>query len=452
MPDRAPPAGPRTAAARARARAAARALAADAFVFGYPLVLMDVTRVVTMAMPQGGGRVRPNEFAHRREFPDASFTGVVSPNADTLYSTAWLDLTAEPVVLTVPDSGGRYFLLPLLSGWTDVFSSPGTRTTGPGGGAFAITGPDWRGRLPSGLRKIAAPTSMAWLIGRTQTNGKADYDSVHQFQDGLALAPLSVWATRRPADREAAAGPGTGIAAPPPDQVEAMDADTFFGRLATLLIGNPPAAADRPAVRRFSAIGLTAGSFQPGPGLADELAAGMRDGLAQIKAMREHPAGLANGWAIDRHLGRYGTDYRRRAFVAMFGLGANLPEDSIYPHTQVDAAGQPLTGTHRYVLHFAAGQAPPAQAFWSLTAYNEHQYFVPNPLSRYAIGDRDPLTFNADGSLDLWLQHDSPGAAAEANWLPAPSGPFGLILRVYWPGPAMLDGSWVPPAVTRRPG
>jgi hypothetical protein len=433
----------------ARTPAAARAMAAEAFMFGYPLVLTDVTRAVTMAMPQRGGRVSANEFVHLREFPDASFCGVVSPNADTLYSVAWLDLTAEPVVLDVPASGGRYYLLPMLSSWSDVFAAPGTRTTGNGAGTFAVTGPGWPGGLPAGVQEIRSPTSMAWVIGRTQAGGKADYADVHRFQDGLSLRPLSAWAGQRPAARKAPAGPATGIAAAPPDQVEAMDAAAFFGRLAALLVTNPPAAADAPAMRRFAAIGLAAGSFQPDPGLAGALNSGVRDALAQLKGMRAQPPGLINGWSIDRDLGRYGTNYRQRAFVALFGLGANLPEDAVYPHTVVDSGGRPLTGAHRYVLHFAPGQTPPAHAFWSLTLYNERQYFATNPLGRYALGDRDPVTFNRDGSLDLRLQHDSPGQRAEPNWLPAPAGPFSLVLRVYWPKRELLDGTWTPPAVRR---
>jgi len=433
--------------------ATARTVAAEAFVFGYPLVLTDVTRAVSMAMPQGGGRVPANEFAHLREFPDASFTGVVSPNADTLYSVAWLDLATEPVVLGVPASGGRYYLLPMLSGWSDVFAAPGTRTTGNDPGTFAVTGPGWLGGLPAGVQQIRSPTSMAWVIGRTETRGKADYADVHRFQDGFSLRPLSAWASQRPAAREVPAGPGTGIAAPPPDQVEAMDAATFFSRLARLLETNPPAAADAPAMRRFAAIGLTVGAFQPGPGLASALDAGVQDARAQLKAQlkatRRQPPGLANGWTIDRGLGRYGTNYQQRASVALFGLGANLPEDALYPHTAADSGGRRLTGAHRYVLHFPPGQTPPARAFWSLTMYNEHQYFAANPLGRYALGDRDPLAFNRDGSLDLWLQHNSPGRRAEPNWLPAPAGQFSLILRIYWPKRGLLDGTWAAPAVQR---
>ena len=424
----------------------ARALAAEAFVFGYPLVLMDVSRAAMLGTPGPWGG-QPNAFHHVRAFPDASFTSVVSPNADTLYSTAWLDLTAGPVELGVPSSGGRYYLLPMLSGWTDVFASPGTRTTGDGPATFVITGPGWHGQLPAGLPEIKSPTSMVWLLGRTQTNGAADYAAVQRFQDGLTLRPPPGGPRSGPGT--AGTGPGADPAVPPPDQVAAMDAATFLGRLAALLVPNPAAAADEPELRRFAAIGLVPGSFQPPPSLASALDEGLQAGLAQLEALREHPPDQANGWAVSRNLGRYGTDYMKRAFVALAGLGANLPEDAVYPYTAVDSAGQRLTGAHRYRLRFGPGQLPPARAFWSLTMYNERQYFVANPLDRYAIGDRDPLVFGEDGSLDIWLQHETPGPERQANWLPAPAGPFSLILRIYWPGPEVIDGRWAPPEVSK---
>ncbi len=412
----------------------AQAIAADAFVYGYPLVLMDLSREAFLTAG------RPNAFTHAREFPDASFTAVVSPNADTLYSTAWLDLAAEPVVLSVPPSEGRYYLLPMLSGWTDVFASPGTRTTGAGAGAFAVTGPGWQGRLPPEVQELRAPTAMVFVIGRTQTNGKADYAAVHRFQSGLSLTPLSTWGAGAPsAASERAIEGGT----PPPDLLAAMDADTFFTRLATLLVANPPADADAPALERFAAIGLTPGAFEP----RADLDAGVRAGLDAIRARLLVPDEPANGWSLTRGLGRYGTDYLKRAFIALMGLGANLAEDSVYPHTAVDRDGRPLHGANRYRLHFEPGQTPPARAFWSLTMYDDRHYFVANPLDRYALGDRDALAFNGDGSLDVWLGHERPGPEREPNWLPAPAGAFNLILRIYWPQQEVVDGSWLPPGV-----
>jgi hypothetical protein len=426
-------------------------VAAEAFVFGYPLVLMDVSRVVltSVAYPEAG-KAPLNQFLHMREFPDASFTDVVSPNADTLYSAAWLDLTAEPIVLSVPGSGGRYYLMPMLSGWTDVFASPGTRTTGNGAGVFAVTGPGWSGELPPGVRQLVSPTALVWLIGRTQTNGKSDYASVHRFQDGLALAPLSAWGFDYAPPAQVLVQAGVDTATPPAEQVAAMDAGEFFRRLAELLMTNPPADADAPAIERFAAIGLAPGTFDPDPELADAISRGARTGMERIQAVTKTAGSpTATGWRMFRGLGSYGTDYGTRAVVALVGLGANLDQDAIYPHATTDGDGQPLDGASRYVVHFGPGQTPPANAFWSLTMYNDRQAFVANPIARYAIGDRDQLTYNDDGSLDIWIQRDPPGAQQEPNWLPAPAGSFNIFLRVYSPKQEMLDGAWTPPPVHR---
>ena len=262
-----------------------------------------------------------------------------------------------------------------------------------------------------------------WVIGRTQTNGKADYENVHRFQDSLSLRPLSALAgDHSPA--ETAVDSDVDVATPPPAQVAAMDAATFFGRLASLMVDNPPAAADSPALERFAAIGLAPGSFEPSPDLAAALDEGVTAARAGIEAATRQMGAPVNGWSMATHgVGAYGTDYGTRAAVAMFGLGANLPEDAVYPHTGIDGEGRSLDGANRYVLRFEPGAMPPANAFWSLTMYDEHQYFVDNPIDRYAIGDRDPLDFGDDNSLELWLQHESPGSEREANWLPASARP-----------------------------
>ncbi len=427
----------------------ARALAAEAFVFGYPMVLMDVSRSVFTNAPPGSFSSGPvNELVHARAFPDASFTAVVSPNADTLYSVGWLDVKNDPIVLSVPDSEGRYYLVEMLSAWTDVFASPGTRTTGNEAGAFAIVGPEWAGSLPAGVEEIRSPTSLVWLIGRAQTNGATDYPNVHRFQDGLALTPLTGWGWAPEAHPEPARDPSVDVETPPPAQVAEMDAATFFGRLARLMVDNPPAPGDAPAIERFAAIGLASGRFEPDPSLTGALDEGVQAGMAEIRAgaaMKAEPS----GWVISHGVGSYGTDYGKRAVVALIGLGANLDEDAIYPHTDVDATGEPLTGANRYVLHFDAGRLPPVGAFWSLTMYDDRHYFADNALNRYAIGDRDGLAMNPDGSLDLWIQHERPEPAGVPDWLPAPEGLFNLILRLYWPKPEVLDGQWTPPAVMK---
>ena len=427
-----------------------RQVAADAYTYAYPLVLMDVTQHVMTA------RAPVNRFSHRRIFPDHNFTGVVSPNADTLYSIAWLDLSEQPLVMSVPAMGERYYVMQMLDAWTNVFEAPGTRTTGNQAGSFAIVGPHWRGELPTGLQALRSPTNLVWLLGRIQTNGKSDYAAVNALQDQFSLVTLATW-LKKPSPPAGAAriAPQGDVRTAPVDQVGAMDAQTFFARFADLLPANPPAPADAPIMERMQRIGVVAGKpfllDRPDALSTRSIEAGVASARASIVAAARavDPSLSANGWTIRRDLGDYGTQYARRALVAWVGLGANLLEDALYPIARVDAEGRPLDGGHDYVLHFPADSLPPANAFWSLTMYNERQFFIDNPIARYAIGDRDALAFNPDGSLDLYLRHETPGGAREANWLPAPAGPFNVMLRIYWPKPAVLDGSWLPPAIQR---
>jgi len=429
-------------------------IAHDAYVYAYPMVIFEVTRrVMTNVENVDGLRAPMNHIAHARTFPDASFTDVVRPNADTLYSAMYFDVAKEPMVFSVPDSGGRYYLLPLLDMWTDVFASPGKRTTGTGAQNFAVVGPRWRGQLPTGVREIRSPTNIVLLIGRTQTNGKDDYDAVHSFQDDLKAMPLSQYGKDYT--------PSQGIVNPqqdmsaPPDQVEKMDAATFFALFAELMKENPPHANDYPILSRMKRIGIEPGRSFSVAGASPEVRRAIEraasGALKLIKATPARSGERANGWRTNlTAIGTYGADYLHRAGVAFAGLGANVIEDAVYPTAFTDADGQPFSSDRRYVLHFDEDKMPPARAFWSLTMYDQRQLFAANPIGRYAIGDRDQLAFNADGSLDLYIQRDSPGPDHESNWLPAPaSGPFTMNLRLYWPKPEVLDGTWSPPPVRR---
>lgn len=431
------------------------ALAQEAYIFGYPLVLMDVTRQLMTACPAPGQKCAPlNQFAHVRVFPDPTFTDVVSPNADTLYSMAWLDLAQGPMVLSVPDMNGRYYLMQILDAWTNVFASPGTRTTGSGKADFAIVGPGWQGALPPDLKKIEAPTNMVWLLGRTQTNGKSDYPAVHALQNKYRLTPLSAWG--KPYTPPAQVPVGQVDKAPPVQQVEKMEAAAFFTRMCALMRANPPAARDAETMKRLAALGIGPGRNFDAKRFDAAARSALDRGVAAarqeiVAAAKQPKIKVAQGWSIPYDLGAYGTRYLARAGIAWMALGANLPQDAIYPMTRVDSNGQPLSGQNRYVLHFAKDQLPPVNAFWSVTMYNNQQFFVANPIDRYALGDRDRLKFNPDGSLDLFIQHDSPRKDREANWLPAPLAGYNLVMRLYWPKKSVLDGAWVPPPAKRVP-
>jgi hypothetical protein len=346
----------------------------------------------------------------------------------------------------------------LLDAWTNVIAAPGTRTTGSGKGAFAIVGPGWRGDLPANVEAIQSPTDMAWLIGRTYTAGKRDYDAVHAVQRQYELTSLSALGKPTRAVTAVATAGAPGPARPdteaPVVQVEKLGAGPFFACLARLMTANAPADSDEPLVRRLCQLGIVAGATFDIAELPASIADAVEGGVAAGRA-RLHGSGLeamgkpVNGWRMRLDLGRYGTNYEQRATVALLGLGANLPEDAVYAVADVDAAGQPLSGENRYRIRFAPGELPPVKAFWSLTIYDENHFLVPNPIGRYALGDRDPVRAEPDGTLDLFIQHDDPGPERSANWIPAPAQGFSLVLRLYFPKAAIIDGRWRPPAVGR---
>jgi hypothetical protein len=447
---------PRSVSAFDLSQQLAHELGVDAYIFGYPLVLMDATKQVGTNVPESGENSAPiNQFGRKRSFPDDTFTTVVSPNADTLYTFGFLDVAQEPVVLSVPELRNRYYLMQMLDAWTNVFACPGTRTTGSGQGDFAIVGPQWAGKLPAGVQEIKAPTNLVWIIGRTQTNGPADYPAVHVIQDEYRLTPLSVFGKFYTPPDNVPVSSSIDMKTPPVEQVFKMDASTFFGRLNDLMRDNPPFPADAGSLKRFASIGVVPGkSFDLKslhPAVARGLEASIRDAQAKIIGNAKAPHGKTlNGWEFMSNLGTYGADYLWRAAVALVGLGANLPEDAVYPRATKDSNGQPFSGANRYSVQFAEGQLPPVGAFWSITMYNSNQFFVKNPIGRYAIGDRDKLKFNDDGSLTLYLQNESPGKEKESNWLPAPKDSFSLFMRLYWPRKEILDGSWLPPAVVNQ--
>jgi len=434
-----------------------REIAVDTLIFAYPLVIMEMTRraQTNVEEPTVTGLAPMNQFSHFARFPDASFTTIVRPNADTLYSTLWFDVSKEPLVVNVGDSCGRYYLLQLMDLWTDVFDSIGPRTTGGGGQRFAIASTSWNGIPPAGTRIVRSPTSVGWILGRTQTNGADDYDAVHEFQRGITAVPLS------------AASPGTceppcgnihdeWVAnLPPVEQVEHMNAETFLTTFAVASRGNAPHTNDNPVLHRMRRIGLEPGkAFSFGEisvELRRAIAEAWPDALARIKAMVSRIGVDSNGWRVNLHaVGTYGTAYLQRAAIAYAGLGANTADDAVYPSAFADSDGRAFSSDERYIIHFDKDQLPPARAFWSLTLYDSRQLFAANPINRYAVGDRDDLHFNSDGSLDLYVQRSSPGADKQSNWLPTPaSGPFSIHLRLYWPTVAVTDGAWSPPPVRR---
>ncbi len=427
----------------------------QAYTYAYPMIMMELTRRVSTNVEALGGNLAPmNQFAHIRAFPDHTFREVVRPNADTLYSIVWFDVTKEPLVVSVSDTGGRYYMLQMMDMWTDVFATPGSRTSGTKAANFAIVGRDWKGTLPDGVKQLRSPTSMGWIIGRTQTNGAADYENVHRIQDGYKLTPLSQWGKPYSPSAKSAVNSAWDMKTPPPVQVASMSAEVYFELFATLLKNNRPHELDWNIIEQLKQIGIIPGEdfeFSTLPRNTQEsLKRAVGDAQEMIAEYAKRSGGLINGWIVKREMmGNYGTSYLGRAYVARIGLGANVPEDAIYPMSMVDGDGKPYNGSYHYTLHFDKGKLPPINAFWSLTIYDADGYFVGNPINRFAIGDRDKLEFNSDGSLDIYIQHDTPGKYKESNWLPAPAGDFNLVMRLYWPRTSILTGEWNPSAVKR---
>lgn len=427
------------------------AIAEEAYLYGYPLVLVDATMRANTNVPEPDSEHRAplNQFAHVKTLPDDTFTDVVLPNVDTLYSSAFLDLSREPIVLHVPDTHGRYYLMPMLDAYTNVFASPGKRTTGTQAADFAIVGPDWKGSLPEGVRRIDAPTNAVWLIGRTQINGKDDLPEVAALVDQYSLTPLSSYGRPYTPPKNANVDPRIDMKTPPPKVVANLGDRAFFDRLARLLEKNPPPERDAPALAEFAKLGLKPGQFQPSAAATKAIGGVSQRAAERMRARALELGREANMWRIDTALGEYGVRYEARAAVALKALGANLPQDAVYPSVTRDARGEALNGRNRYVLHFDRGKEPPAKAFWSLTMYGMDNYLGKNPIDRFALGSRDALKRHPDGSLDILIQHERPSDDEIANWLPAPAGPFQMLLRMYWPEEKLVRGDWEPPPVER---
>jgi hypothetical protein len=434
---------------------AAHAIGVDAYVYLYPLLSMDITRKQFTNVEPGKefGKGPMNMFVNVPEYPPADFKGVVRSNFDTLYSIAWLDLTREPLVISAPDTAGRYYLLPMLDMWTDVFASPGSRTTGTAVGNFLMTPPGWAGRVPDGFTRLAAPTPFLWVIGRTKTDGPSDYDEVHKIQAGYKVTPLSRWG-KAPEPVTVTIDPAVDMKTPPKIQVDTMPAAKYFAYAAELLKLHPPHDTDQPIIAQMKRVGIEPGkSFdfeKLEPAVKKALESTVEDAQQLMKWKMATLARVANGWSMNTDtMGVYGNYYLKRAIVSQVGLGANLPEDAIYPLNLFDNTGKLLDGANKYTTHFDKGATPPVNAFWSITLYDSAGFQVANGLNRFAVSSYFPFKTNADGSLDLYFQNESPGKDKEANWLPAPRGAFNLTMRLYGPKSEALTGKWNPPPVTK---
>jgi hypothetical protein len=429
--------------------------ATDVYIYGYPLVTMELTRRSFTNVSTASSSSAPmGQFANMQSYPAVDDHRVTAPNADTLYSTAWLDVSKEPYVLSIPDMQGRYFLMPMLDGFTNVFQVPGKRTTGTGAQKYLISGPGWAGTVPPGLTHYKSPTGFVWILGRIYCTGTPqDYAAVHAEQAKLSLVPLSAYG-KPYTPLSGTVDPSLKQSGGVRQQVEALQPAQYFSLLGDLLKTNPPEMPqDKAIVAEMKQLGLTPGQAWNVSALPESVQSAINAGkpaaVDRIKAFATRGGiEMINGWGVLRKTGIYGSDYLDRAFVTAVGLGANRPQDAIYPFTQPS-----FTGSNTYFIKFAKGEAPPVKGFWSITMYDPDYFFVKNALNKQSISPRQHFAVQPDGSVMLYFSNKQPAGVPASNWLPAPRGKFLLMMRNYWPNPtppSLLDGTWKPPTIQQK--
>jgi hypothetical protein len=480
--------------------------AVDAYIYGYPLITFDMARKQQTNVEKPDEQHAPmNQMINMRTYLPIDNHCCAAPNADTLYTLAWLNVYDEPLIISIPEISNRYYIVPFLDGFSEVIKVISSINDGAKTQTLAITGPGWSGTLPEGVTEVKSSTAIVWLLGRIYSTGTAeDYKAVNDIQDQFEIVPLSAYG--KPYT------PPSGKVDPDFDMktaaralVNSMDIYSYFDYLARLLKTNPPKPEDAEMVEKLVKIGLVPGEdfdpstlraldnetvesisavaegelgtkpavharphFSQGVGVIAEqdfdisklgsldktlIKLAPKIGLLKM-AIKLKRAETTNGWLyFTEGVGNWGTNYVLRGMGNLLGPGWNRAEDAVYPLALKDEDGNAYDGSkYNYVMHFEKGGLPPVDGFWSLTMYDKDLFFVPNTIDRYALSQRDTFVTNADGSIDLYLQTESPGNDREANWLPAPRGEFKLVLRVYGPSktpPSILDGSWTPPAVKR---
>ena len=434
--------------------------AVDAYVYAYPLLTFDMVRQHETNTEVPTGAAAPmGQVIKMRKYPAVDDHAAAAPNSDTLYTLAWLDVSEEPMVLGVPDMGDRYYMLPLMDGYSEIIDVIGASEAGEDKREYLIVSKGWKGEIPVGMTKIESETAMIWICGRIYCLGTPeDYAAAHKLQDQLKLYPLSAHGKPYSPPKgvvDASLDMKTAVK----DQVNGMSTEEFFSYFAELLVKNPPRSEDGAMLEKLAEIGIV-------PGQKFDLSqfSGLdQKALAEVPKLAKLEMGLhlkkqptTNGWLyFTDGVGNFGTDYITRGMACFLGPGWNRPHDAIYPLTLKDVDGKSYDGAkNNYVVRFEKGQLPPVSGngFWSLTLYDKSMFFVPNEINRYCVSQRDTFITNPDGSIDIYVQAESPEKEKAANWLPAPKGEFVMVLRLYGPSkeqPSILDGSWEPPPATK---
>ncbi len=426
----------------------------DAYIYGYPLVTNEINRRIYTNVKSPQGMYAPmGQFAHMNHLPTPADNGIMAPDDNSLYSGAWLDLSEEPYVLDLPDAGGRYYLMIIQDAWSNIIAVPGSRTNRGAARQFVISGPGWNGSLPAGTEEIKSPTDLVMISAKIYCDGSTeDIQQAGKLQEKYKLIPLNSFGK----DYIPPSGmidPSVKMNSFAREQVYTMKIDAYFNLLAELMKDNPPAAADKTILSQMARIGLVPG--QPFNLSQLDTAAARALSKIPLTATRNILSSVGqlgkseNGWLFIPVRGNYNTNYLLRALVTETGLGTYFPQDLIFPIGKLDSDKNPLIGKEKYVLHFSKEDIPPVKAFWSLTMYDPKLSFVPNEQEQYSICSLSKLNYNKDGSLDIFIQKESPGKGKDSNWLPAPEGRFFLMMRLYWPDKEIINGSWKIPAIKK---
>lgn len=445
-----------SAPAEAPATSISLAEAEAIYDYAYPLVIMKISQDVMFTVPFRP-RTLPNHFIHFNQLAQPEQRAVVLGNRNTLYSVGWVDLSEGPVIFEIPDMADRYYVMPLLDAWTNTFRSLGSRTTGQGPQAYLLVNGTWSGEAPDGYEVITSPTDMVWITGRIQADSAEDAEEAAGLQSAFRLMTLEE--SQGGSDPFADYEPrfeATTVRLPVPFSLN-MSAEDYYDTFFAMWPANTSPAADTVLTDILERAGIASGANTAfadlEPATREQLEAGLTAKQAAYKQAFYQGTEQTENWIfnLDTDMGDWGTDFSRRAYWAVWGLGTNIVEDAVYGVSQLDENLVALNGANTYRLHFAPGDTPPTSAFWSATNYDVEGYLERNPLDRYSLGSNHDLVYNNDGSLDFYLSHAQP-ADTSLNWVPAPAGDFKTLLRIYWPGAAVLAGEWTLPAIEKVDG